>query len=147
MHTLFLREHNRIAGLLAQVDPSLDDENIFQKARKILIAQMQHIVYNEYLPKIIGKTRMENLGLRTLIDGYTLYDGRIQASLSNAHTGAAFRFGHSTIRRTFSDGRENQILLSPTFGLTDPFYQPEDAATGFANGLVNDLSQQTDRFV
>lgn len=147
LHTLFVREHNRIAELLARADPSLDDENLFQKARQILIAQTQHIVYNEYLPHILGESRMRMLGLNPLVEGYTQYEPQTQASITNAHIGAAFRFGHSMIRRTFSNGRGDQILLSPSLGLTDPFYQPGDAASGFTTGLLVDLSQEVDRLL
>ena len=30
MHTMWFREHNRLADLVATADPSLDDEAVFQ---------------------------------------------------------------------------------------------------------------------
>ena len=50
MHTLFVREHNRICDDLRAnhqgVDSTWTDEDFFQNARRLIIAQMQNIVYN-----------------------------------------------------------------------------------------------------
>ena len=54
MHTIWLREHNRIAENLVRAVPGQTDEFYYQHARRIVIAEMQHIIYNEYLPVMIG---------------------------------------------------------------------------------------------
>lgn len=63
MHTLMAREHNRVAEGLAAVNPHWDDETLFQEARRINIAEIQHITYNEFLPILLGKDVMEKFGL------------------------------------------------------------------------------------
>lgn len=35
MHTIWFREHNRLADLVATADPSLDDEAVFQESLNI----------------------------------------------------------------------------------------------------------------
>ena len=54
MHTLALRAHNHHAKQLYHVNPKWSDEKLFQEARRITIAQFQHITYHEYMPVLFG---------------------------------------------------------------------------------------------
>jgi hypothetical protein len=54
LQTLFLREHNRIASELSRINTNWDDNRLFQETRKILIGIYQNIIYNEFLPALIG---------------------------------------------------------------------------------------------
>ena len=63
MHTLWLRQHNRIAKQLRQIT-DWDAARIFQETRKIVGAQQQVITFDEFLPLILGeqtvKTRVKS---------------------------------------------------------------------------------------
>lgn len=55
IHTIFMREHNRVADTLRNLNPHWDDEIVFLEARQIVVAEMQVIVYKEFLPVLLGK--------------------------------------------------------------------------------------------
>ncbi|KAF2898261.1 hypothetical protein ILUMI_07914, partial [Ignelater luminosus] len=98
MHTLMAREHNRVANALAQINPHWDDETLFQEARRINIAEIQHVTYNEFLPILLGKDVMQKFGLLLQKEGYwDGYDNNVNPNIIDAFAAAAFRFGHSLL--------------------------------------------------
>ena len=70
MQTLFNREHNRIAAQLAKLNPTWNDTALYFATRRIVIAQIQHVTYNEWLPIINGNYTLAPLPNITYFTGY-----------------------------------------------------------------------------
>lgn len=86
MYTLWHREHNRIAEELAALNPTWDDETLYQEARRIVIAEIQSITYNEWLPTILGKHYLNK------IESAGEFSEEVDPSISNGFATAAIQF-------------------------------------------------------
>lgn len=91
MHTLWMREHNRIARELKYLNPQWESDLLYHESRKIVGAAMQHITYTQWLPFIIGESGMKKMG------EYKGYNPKLNPSISNVFATAALRFGHTLI--------------------------------------------------
>ena len=140
-HTLFVREHNRLADAIQAASPGMSDEDIYQTARKIVGAEMQAITYNEFLPAL--------LGANAPAAGDYVYDDSIDASISSAFSTAAMRIGHSM--------QSSQLQLVSDTGvhtgelsLSDAFFDPTILGNDPANvelvlkGLATQTAQEND---
>ncbi len=118
-HTLFLREHNRIAKELANLGMD-DDETIYQEARRIVGAEMQNIAFGEYL---------EALGIPSMLpdDGERSdYHPEMDPSIRNDFATAVFRFGHSMVEGTIRLQRHSLASTSPPdYDIGDNFKDPD----------------------
>jgi peroxidase len=98
-HTVWVREHNRLAGELAYLNPHWGDERLYQEARRILVAEMQHITYNEWLPIVLGTDYMDQLDILPVTHGHSnKYSATVNPTILNSFATAAFRFGHTLIQ-------------------------------------------------
>lgn len=52
MHTIFMREHNRIAKFFNEINPHWTGEQIYQESRKIVGSIAQHVTFKQWLPKV-----------------------------------------------------------------------------------------------
>lgn len=98
LQVIYLREHNRVADRLSELNPCWDDEQLFQEARRIVIAEHQAISYTEYLPLMMGRQNCIISKINYASDGYVEdYNSSVNPSVLNEHASAAQRFFHTLI--------------------------------------------------
>ncbi|KAL7568559.1 hypothetical protein ACA910_002671 [Epithemia clementina (nom. ined.)] len=116
MHTLFVREHNRLAALVQQEYPEANDEDIYQLVRKIVSAELQIITYKEFLPAVLGVHAPS-------LDNYAGPVEGVSPGIANEFSTAAFRFGHTMLspelHRVGGLGDEHEPIP-----LMDSFFSP-----------------------
>ena len=148
MHTIFLREHNRLVNILSSLNPQWDGERLYEEARRINVAQYQHIIYKEWLPIVLGNNMMRLFGLFPLSRGFsTDYQDSFDPRINNEFASAAFRFGHSLISGSFVIkplNSDHQVL-----NLRDTFFKPvplnsSDMFAGFVRGLAEEETRAWD---
>ncbi|KAK5867277.1 hypothetical protein PBY51_011784 [Eleginops maclovinus] len=93
LHTLFLREHNRLVRELHLLNPHWSPDTLYQEARKIMGAIHQILTWEHYLPRVLGESTMSHL-----MPPYEGYDPEVDPSIANAFAAAAFRFAHVTVQ-------------------------------------------------
>ena len=144
MHTLFVREHNRIARSIRQRNPELSGDQIYERARKRVGAEMQVITYKEFIPALLGSKALSP---------YRGYDPTADARIANLFSTAAFRFGHSGLNpflmRVDAQGRE---LPGGHLPLRQAFFSParimnEGGIEPLLRGLAIQAMQAIDPYV
>jgi peroxidase len=148
MHTLWFREHNRIARELKGINPFWNDERLFQETRRIVGALLQKITYEDYLPKVMGPTFFNQL-----IGPYPGYDPRVDPGVPNSFATAAYRYGHSLVRPEFARlGSNFQPLPKGPLNLVDAFFNPDQFRLSMGTdpilrGLISENPLRLDSFI
>lgn len=147
MHTLFNREHNRVAARISAnaidlpTDPTRRDEEIFQRARKVIGAELQAITYREFLPALLGPHAP------SLDDAQ--YDPTVNPSINNEFSTVLFRFGHSMLNPELLVIDDQGVLVDEIL-LRDAFFRPDvlvdkpELVDGLLRGLTEQRAQKVD---
>ena len=137
LHTLFVREHNRLCDELAVTHPDWDDEALYQHAKRLVNGYMAAILYEQWLPA---------MGVH--LPPYTGYDPFANPTITNLFSTAAFRLGHTLLNSNIKvmDNDGNDLM---TLGLREAFFQPEQLTTvgdidPFLKGMGAQMQQACD---
>jgi len=118
MHTLWVREHNRVARGLAYFNSHWNDERIFMESKKIVTACIQHITYKEWLPALLGVNYTKKNGLGLLEVGYSnTYNDNADPTVSNSFATAILPFANSMLTDTIRFGNNINKSIASVFHL------------------------------
>ncbi len=120
MHTLFMREHNRLCDLLKEENPSWNDEQLFYRSKKLVAALIASVVYNEWLP---------SLGID--LEEYQGYDNTVNPGIFNVFSAAAYRYGHTVISSDIIRlDKDGNTIPQGNIKLKDAFFNPHVLVDG-----------------
>jgi len=139
MHTLWVREHNRLCDEIKASHPLWVDDQIYHKARRMVIGLIEGIVYYEWLP---------TMGVH--LEPYTGYKEDMNPQIMNLFSAASYRYGHTTINskefRIDNDCKDHELghIL-----LRDGFFNLEKVREvggiePYLTGMVNQQEQDVD---
>ncbi|MEL7499415.1 MAG: peroxidase family protein [Planctomycetota bacterium] len=140
MHTIFVREHNRVADQFASRYPFLTDEQIYVRARKHVGALMQVITYQEFLPAVMGPNAIRS---------YRGYDPTVFPNISNVFSTAAYRFGHTMLpTELLRVDNSGATIAAGNLSLSDAFFNPANLSDvgvdPYLKGLAVQHAQEID---
>jgi hypothetical protein len=145
LQTLFVRNHNRIAAELQQLHPTWTDEQLYQEARKLNIAEYQEITYKYYLPDLLGSNALP---------AYRGYNPKVNPSVATEFSTVAFRFGHSLLDNEIErQGNNGQDALpndpaGASISLATDFFDPNVLnPAGVTDPLTGHTSTDIDPFL
>ena len=149
MHTIWLREHNRIVAELASLNPSFGDRPLYFLARHLIGGIMQKIVFEDYLPEVLGRATVEEL----ILGDFAGFDPTVDPRVPNAYATAAFRYGHSLIRANFARfGKGYKPISAGPLNLVNSFFNPEQynislGTDPIMRGLLTENARRSDEFL
>lgn len=149
-HTLWLRNHNRIAGQLALdfPDKRYDDDWLFASARRINQAEFQAVVYTEFLPALIGE---ELKPCPKVAGGFECFNQEVDAGVSDIFANAAFRVGHTMVGN-FVNRVKIGLDYMPPLRLEDAFFSEasvieNDGIEPYLLGAIWNQAQKIDNYI
>lgn len=153
LHTIYIREHNRIAKTLAKINLDWDDDKIYHETRHIIAASVQHVAVNEFLPLLLGPRLTKEYALTPTSNGkyWNGYDPTVTTSIGTGFAAAGFRYGHSMVDGSIKrlDKHGNLVkaeLLRFLFKRPFLLYKPE-VVDQLVRGMIWESAEQTDPFV
>jgi hypothetical protein len=139
-HNLWVREHNFWADSIRASNPDLDGNGVFERARVMIRAIMQKIIYDEFLPALLGEGS---------IPEYAGFKEDVDTGLENIVSSCAYRLGHTMVGDSMKKDYGNGTAVH--LPLEDAFFAPEqvemEGLDPFLRGLATNTCQEVDPFL
>ncbi|HEY0432530.1 MAG TPA: peroxidase family protein, partial [Chitinophagaceae bacterium] len=136
LHTLFIREHNRVCDSLLKLGFT-NDEQIYQLARKQVGALIEAITYQEFLPAM-GVT----------LHPYRGYNDNARPDIANTFATAGYRVGHTMVADDILVLSNDCEELRPELDLIEAFWNPalvvQYGVEPFLKGFAAHTQYETD---
>ncbi|HEX5895986.1 MAG TPA: heme peroxidase family protein [Thermoleophilaceae bacterium] len=106
LHLLFIRFHNAVVERLVDAGRRRKANDLFEAAQKLVRWHYQWIVVHEFLPAVVGEAIADDV-ISSPADGSApevalkFFDWRRHPFIPVEFSGAAYRFGHSMVRRAY----------------------------------------------
>lgn len=142
--TLWKNNHNWHVDQLEVVHPDWTQEQLFEAARALNEADWQSVIFNEYLPRLVGAHALSE---------YAGYQPDVNPTIINEWTTVAFRFGHDQSSDdlaaleedgTLPAGQPVPVTLGEAFALGADGVRTDDALNYWIRGQLARPTQEID---
>ncbi|XP_035660527.1 dual oxidase 1-like isoform X2 [Branchiostoma floridae] len=131
---VWTRWHNHWAHRLHTDHPEWTDDQVFQQAKRWVVATYQNIVLYEWLPAFINDT----------VEEYSGYNRFVDPAPSNVFTAAAMRYGHSMVPSAVfkrnSSGHAMPIRTCNTYWSAEDVIQTDEDVDGLLSGMAGQIA-------
>lgn len=131
LHTLFMREHNRLCDRFSSLQ---SEELIYQQARRYISGLLQHIVFDEFLPVLVGE-----------LPRYRGYNETVNPGINTEFSTAIYRLGHSLVSSSLKSFGKPDLVLKDIF--FTPEYVDNNGVDCLLKGLAIKKQQKLDNVI
>jgi hypothetical protein len=130
--TLWLRNHNYHAQQFASCNPSWTDRQLFTAARRLNIAEWQSVVYEDFLPALLGPNALPP----------PVYNVNTDSRIYGEIAGAAYRIGHTLLNNNFTLFNGSTGCAFKLFDLASTFLDPTEVIRNGIDHIALGLTRQ-----
>lgn len=146
---ILYRWHNFQANRIASQHPDWTDEEIFQAARRFVIATLQKIIMYDFLPALLNND--------SAISNYTGYKPFMQPGISHVFATTAFRFPHTIVPPALFLRKRNcefrtEVSGYPALRLCQNWWNAQDIVQEYSVdeiilGMASQIAENEDHIV